>query len=111
MTAACVLVALDDWEDKLLEDNANALFLATELNEVEGVSCNMLPATNMFTFAMDKKVTTGKKKLDHIGLSTILREEHNILTFPTFQNDGIRIVTHRDVTRKDMEVLDRKSVV
>lgn len=58
----------------------------------------------MFLFEMDERITKGDKQLDHIGLSTRLREEYKILTFPTFQNDGIRIVTHRDVTRKDMEV-------
>ena len=105
MTAACALVALEDWEEKLSHDNSNALFLATELNEkVDGVSVGLYPKTNMFLFEMDKKVTTGDKQLDHIGLSTRLREEFNILTFPTFNNDGIRIVTHRDVTTKDMEV-------
>jgi threonine aldolase len=79
--------------------------LATELNEkVDGVTVHKYPLTNMFLFEMDKKVTSGKNKIDHIGLSVRLKVEHNILTFPTFQNDGIRIVTHRDVTRKDMEI-------
>ncbi len=85
MTAACALVALEDWEEKLSHDNQNALFLATELNEkVDGVSVGLYPKTNMFLFEMDKKVTTGDKQLDHIGLSVRLREEFNILTFPTF---------------------------
>ena len=42
MTAACAMVALEDWEEKLSADNANARFLANALaNEVEGIHCNL----------------------------------------------------------------------
>jgi threonine aldolase len=91
MTAACALVALEDWEEKLSADNANARFLAHALaTEVEGINCDeSVCQTNMFVFSMDKSITnpkrsSGKQKIDHIGLSKILREQYNILTFPTF---------------------------
>ena len=50
MTASCALVALEDWEQKLSTDNENALYLATELKELNGIECDFLPQTNMFTF-------------------------------------------------------------
>lgn len=89
MTAACALVALEDWEEKLLEDNANARFLAEELSQADGLHCDVsMCQTNMFVFAMDKRITNpkGKKnpKLDHLGLAARLREDFDILTFPTF---------------------------
>lgn len=62
--------------------------------------------TNMFAFVIDKKVTNKKPKsdsLDHIGLCGLMKEKYNILMFPSFQNDAIRVVTHRDVTQGDME--------
>ena len=60
----------------------------------------------MFAFVIDDKITKSKKnKLDHIGLCGILKEEFNILCFPSFQNDAIRVVTHRDVTTADMHYL------
>ena len=42
----------------------------------------------MFVFELDKRITNKTKanadKIDHIGLSVMLRENFNILTFPTF---------------------------
>ena len=41
MTASCGLIALEDWYEKLSEDNANARMLAKELAEdVDGVNCD-----------------------------------------------------------------------
>lgn len=101
MTAVCALVALEDWEEKLALDNANARFIAKELNDLNGISCDVAGVhTNMFSFVLDPKVA---KKLDHASLCGILKEKHDILLFPSFQNDAIRIVTHRDVTTSDME--------
>ena len=53
ITASCILVALEDWEEKLSVDNKNALYLATELKQLEGIDCHLLPQTNMFTFEMN----------------------------------------------------------
>ena len=102
MTAVCALVALEDWEKVLKEDNANARWVAKELNDLEGVSCDVEGVhTNMFSFMLDQKIA---KKLDHASLCGVMKEKHNILLFPSFQNDAIRIVTHRDVTSSDMQV-------
>ena len=62
----------------------------------------------MFAFVIDDKITKpkrGKSGIDHNNFCGILKEKHNILLFPSFQNDAIRVVTHRDVSREDMEVV------
>jgi hypothetical protein len=62
----------------------------------------------MFAFVLDKKITNKKRKadsLDHMSLCGKMKEDHNILMFPSFANDAIRIVTHRDVNHDDMEHL------
>jgi hypothetical protein len=38
-----------------------------------------------------------------VKFAQILKEEFNILTMASFKNDSIRIVTHRDVNREDLE--------
>jgi threonine aldolase len=82
MTAVCALVALEDWKELLALDNSNARFIASELNELDGISCNVAGVhTNMFSFFLDDKVT---KKLDHATLCGVLREKHDILLFPSF---------------------------
>ena len=108
LTASCALVALEDWEERLAQDNYNARYLANALqNEVDGVSCDVTQVqTNMLAFVIDSKITAkgrNKAHMDHIGLCKVLGEKHNILLFPSFNNDAIRVVTHRDVNTEDME--------
>ena len=43
-----------------------------------------------------------KKKIDHAGFCGLLRK-HNILINPSFANDAIRLVTHRDVSKEQLE--------
>ena len=43
------------------------------------------------------------KGFDHNEFSTLLREKHQILVNASFTNDAIRIVTHRDVSKKQIE--------
>ncbi len=42
------------------------------------------------------------KKIDHSGFCGLLREK-NILINPSFANDAIRVVTHRDVSRQQLD--------
>ena len=106
LTAACALVALEDWQEVLSQDNANARFFAQELSNSSTVQCDpSLVQTNMFSFSIVPEITNpgrGKKGLDHMGLCKILNEKHNILMFPSFFNDMIRVVTHRDVDQADI---------
>ena len=63
MTAVCGLIALEDWEEQLKNDNNNAKFLAKELSIDENipVACDHESVqTNMFAFVIDKKVTNKK---------------------------------------------------
>lgn len=114
LTASCALVALEDWQEKLAEDNKNARLLAQLLDEeVEGVNCDISKVqTNILVMQLDERVTSAKKnkqgkKLDHRTLAQILSSEHNIHVMPAFTNDGVRMVTHRDVNSKDMETVSK----
>jgi len=62
--------------------------------------------TNMVHFYLDERVSEGsdkRKGIDPATLCQLLREKHNILTIPSFANDCIRLVTHRDVDQADLE--------
>lgn len=70
--SACGLVSLMDWEEKLLADNKNAKFLATELAAIPGVILDpSLIETNIVRFSIDEK-TLKKRKLDHKGIRDLL---------------------------------------
>uniref|UniRef100_A0A7S3FWH9 Aromatic amino acid beta-eliminating lyase/threonine aldolase domain-containing protein n=1 Tax=Strombidium rassoulzadegani TaxID=1082188 RepID=A0A7S3FWH9_9SPIT len=105
MTAVCALVAFDDWNVVLKEDNAKAKQLAHLLeSENDFVACEAASVkTNMLTFQLLPSITKKKGSLDHQTLSRLLKEQHNILTLPSFFNDYVRVVTHRDVTVEDVE--------
>ena len=49
-----MLISLEDWREKLKEDNDNCLFLANQLNDtIDGVSCDLERIhTNMFSFML-----------------------------------------------------------
>ena len=103
-----MLTSMEDWREKLTIDNENCFWLASELNEnVKGVSVNMPTVqTNMFSFVIDSGIIQkqkNKKGIDHLKFAQILREEFKIITMASFKNDSIRIVTHRDVDREDLQ--------
>ena len=59
----------------------------------------------MFSFSIIPQITNpgrGKPSLDHMGLCKILHEKYSIHMFPSFFNDMIRVVTHRDVNQEDI---------
>lgn len=76
---------------------------------MDGVYCDVSAVqTNIILFNLEEHITNPKKKknakaLDHKSLAGILKEKYNILVMPTFTDDGIRMVTHCDVSTKDME--------
>jgi threonine aldolase len=43
------------------------------------------------------------KKLSHLEFSQLMNSKYGVLMNPSFEGDNIRIVTHRDVERKDLE--------
>ena len=58
--------------------------------------------TNIFKFSLAPDYLK-TKKLDHNGFCSLLREKHDILMNAGFTNDSIRIVTHRDFFKKQIE--------
>lgn len=102
--AACGLVSLHDWQEKLTQDNLNAKWIAEELYDIKGV--NVEPEkveTNILRFTFDPEVMKKNIRTDYFGFVGRLKEEENILVNPGFANDYIRLVTHRDVSREMCE--------
>lgn len=101
--SACALVSLMDWEDKLLLDNQNAKFLATELASIPGIVIDPSTVdTNIVRFKIEDKALK-RAKLDHDGIKFKLKEDHQILCTSGFHNNNIRLVTHRQATRPHCE--------
>ena len=103
--ATCGLISLEDWQERLQKDHDNARWVATEMSEkityVTGIRKVEFIDTNIFRFSL-KPDYMRKKKLDHAGFCGLLRQ-HCILIDPSFANDSIRVVTHRDVSKQHLE--------
>ena len=101
--ATCGLISLENWQEQLENDNQNALWLANALAEVNGMHIDPSQVqTNIFRFTLSQE---SLKKFDHGGFCDHLRVNHQILMNPTFKNDAIRIVTHRDVSKEQLKQL------
>ena len=98
--SAAGLVSLMDWEEKLLFDNQNAKFLATELADCKGIVFDAsLVETNLVKFKIHEDAMK-KLKIDHIGVAAKLKQDFAILCGSGFHNDHIRLVTHRQITKE-----------
>ena len=104
LLAACGLVSLENWQEKLKEDNENALWLATVLSRLPWINRidTSIVETNIFRFSLTEDFMKSKG-IDHNGFAQLLREKHNILVNASFTNDAIRVVTHRDVSKPKIE--------
>jgi threonine aldolase len=94
--AAAGLVALEETPPRLAEDHSNARRLAEGVAEIEGVSID--PArvqTNIVIFDVSG---TGKTSDE---ICARLKEEHGVLA--SGFGPSIRLVTHYDVSREDVE--------
>jgi len=106
--AAAGLYALDHHIERLAEDHENALTLAKGIDRIEGLSCpqaHEAPGaawTNLVYFHVDGQAI-GRPDLDASQLAAQLREA-SVLAIPLGQ-DGrqMRMVTHIDVDRSDIE--------
>ncbi len=94
--AAAGLIALEKHPAKLVEDHANACFLAESLNRLPGIAVDL------------RKVQTNILMLDVSGtgftaaeFSTRLKAQ-GVLINPTTDR-ALRLVTHSDVSRQDCE--------
>ena len=91
--AAAGLIALEEGPKRLADDHANARLLAEALANTEGVSID-LPSveTNIVVF----RLTAGRGAADLVA-----RLKERGIFAGAFGPDAIRLVTHRDVSRKD----------
>jgi len=102
--AACCLVSLEDWQEKLTVDNENAKWLANEIASLPLTECDpSFAETNIVRFTLQKSAFKKAGVKDYRTFVKKLREESNILCGSGFFGDYIRFVTHRDVSRTDME--------
>ena len=91
--AAAGLIALEDGPKHLAEDHANARLLAEALAHTEGVVIDLATVeTNIVVF----RLTAGKGA----GELAARLKARGVLV-GAFGPDAIRVVTHRDVSRKD----------
>ena len=91
--AAAGLIALEDGPKHLHEDHANARLLAEALAHTEGVAIDLASVeTNIVVF----RLQAGKGAAD----LTARLKARGVLA-GAFGPDAIRVVTHRDVSRKD----------
>jgi threonine aldolase len=91
--AAAGLIALEDGPKSLAEDHANARLLAEALAAIESVAIDLKSVeTNIVIF----RLKAGKGAADLVA-----RLKARGVLAGAFGPDAIRLVTHRDVSRKD----------
>jgi threonine aldolase len=91
--AAAGLIALEDGPKHLADDHANARLLAEALDTTEGVAIDLESVeTNIVVF----RLKSGKGAADLVA-----RLRARGVLANAFGPDAIRLVTHRDVSRKD----------
>lgn len=92
--AAAARIALEEGPALLAQSHADAQFLANSIREMDGVELYAEVQTNIVFFRVTKPGVTAASVAD--GL-----KERGILVIA--MRDRIRVVTHRDVNRKDCE--------
>jgi threonine aldolase len=94
--AAAGLVALEEGPKRLQDDHDNAQVLVQKLSRIPGVALNGATVqTNIVIFSVKPTGMSSSQFLARIG-------EHGVLAVPV-DGDRIRMVTHLDVTRGDIE--------
>ncbi len=92
IVAAAGLYALEHHVERLAEDHSNALYLAMQLREIEGLNVE-LPDTNIIWFKVAPSL--------QLRLEKAFAENH-ILASTGY---AMRLVTHLDVSRADLETV------
>ncbi|MDN3680233.1 low-specificity L-threonine aldolase [Vibrio tapetis subsp. quintayensis] len=93
--AAAARIALEDNIERLADDHANAKYLASELNKIDGFTVNVEHVQTNILFA---KVADN---IDTKALCDKLKHQ-NILVSP---GSPMRMVTHLDIARQDIDTL------
>jgi len=90
---------LKDWEAKLKKDHANAQWMAKQLEKLDCIDIDRKAIeTNIFRFSFKPGFT----KYTHSEFAGLMKQEHDILMNHGHKNEALRIVTHRDVSRKQL---------
>jgi len=94
--AGAAMYALDHNIERLSEDHANAKYLATELNRIDGGSCNIeTTQTNLVFFDLDNHYGDGNSFCRRLS-------EHGVLA-EALDSQCVRFVTHLGVTKGDID--------
>jgi threonine aldolase len=94
--AAAGLVALENGPKRLHEDHENARLLANQLASIKGITLNPAKVqTNIVIFDVKKSGSASGSVLKALA-------ERGVLAVPV-DNDRVRMVTHLDVNRRDIE--------
>ena len=94
--AGAALHALDHHVNRLQEDHANAKRLASELNNIDGLTCNAENTdTNLVFFDIDKILGDGPSLCRMLWENGVLAE--------SLDAQRIRFVTHLGVSESDIE--------
>ncbi|MFI7099475.1 GntG family PLP-dependent aldolase [Streptomyces sp. NPDC050161] len=98
LIAACGIVALTDMVDRLADDHAHAVRLASGLAEIDGLRLDPEPPrTNMVLFAVDTERTT------HTTASFLAGAGERGVRIAELGRDRIRAATHSGVTADDVD--------
>jgi threonine aldolase len=102
--AAAALFALEHRYERLVEDHANAAWLAAEIQQLPGLSIvdpapDRLVDTNIVLFEIDPSWGTAAEMTAKLA-------EHGVRCFP-FSGTSIRFVTHLHISRADVEQVAR----
>lgn len=84
----------------MTRDNENAKFMAAELAKLDCIDLDeRVVETNILRFKFQPDYT----KFKHSEFCQLLEEEHGILARWGHKDESIRIVTHRDVSKKQIK--------
>ena len=94
--AAAGLIALEEGPKRLQDDHANAQVLAKRLAAVRGIALDAAKVqTNIVIFGLAQSGITAAEFLKRLA-------DRQVLAVPV-DSDRVRMVTHLDVTRTDVE--------
>jgi threonine aldolase len=102
--AAAGLVALRKGPGRLAEDHAHAQLLAGAVAELPGVALDPAAVvTNILVFRLTPELFGGLQPAEGLTSAFLARlATHGVLASPVSQ-DEVRMVTHRDVTRAEID--------
>ena len=92
MLAAAGQYALENNTQRLVDDHANARYLAQQLSEISGFEVNMSNTTNMVYAPFDNSINI-------IKLAADLKAQGIVFS----PNKQLRLVTHLDISKTDID--------